>query len=152
MPGQSSSSSRNKKRVLKVAARKRSDPSNLPPTPSRQVHERLAQLEEKVLQLGDAFDQNAEAYDYSFKMVEAMQHVFQRVLQEYLQNGEFHYKNCDLPDWHEYMKYYWVCQTFAEFAQWLGGLSKEKPEQGTLIVPPSIGDERVVETVIFGGG
>jgi hypothetical protein len=145
-------SKRIRKRVVQSIARKRSDPSSLPPTPSKAVHERLSHLEAKVALLGSAFDQNADAYDYSFKMVEAMQHVLQRVFNDWVQNGEFTYVKYELPDWHEYMKYYWLCRTMADFASWLSGLGGQVAiEQSTLVAGPTVADERIVESHIFGG-
>lgn len=144
-------SKRARKRAIQSVARKRSDPSPSA-TPGRQLHERLSQLEAKVDRLGDAFDQNTEVFSESLKMTEAMHCVLQRALNDQAAHGEYTYANCGMPDWQEYMRYFWLCQLMADFAHWLSGLQvQSNMEPGTLITAPTAGDDRVVETHVFGG-
>lgn len=136
---------RHKKRSLAKELKK---PSNQE-SPKKALQERVAQLEVRLEAYGKAFDQNTQVFSDSLKMAESMQMVFQRVMNDYVQHGSFTFEKYGLPDWHEYMRYYWLCELVADFARWLAGLNPQpvQAEESKLVRP---GDEQI-ETTIFGG-
>lgn len=142
---------RQKKRVFRSVQRKLESPAKQPErerASNKLLHERVARLEIQLSQLSDAFDQNSSVFVDSLRMTEAMDNVFQRVMNDFFSNGEFTHKNQYMngPHWAEYVREYWLCMLMADFAAWLKSLA---PERESMIITHA--DVGSIDTVIFGG-
>jgi len=120
-----------------------------PPSPGKQVHERLSQLEAKVDRLGEAFDQNTAVFSESFKMNEGISCSIQRVCTELATGKKLAHvvEPSGDPDWREYLRDYWLCMLFIDLGTWLKSLATEEKESSRIIRPT----QEEVETHIFGG-
>lgn len=115
-------------------------------SPSRLLHERLSHVEAEQERLGKAFDQNSEVFTDSFRMLEGMTAVMQRVLFEITTQGKPTIRHPDeSPDFMGYLREYWLCMTLADFAAWANRL--QPPEE----VVPLVAQATQNDPIIFGG-
>jgi len=161
-------SRRSLRRLVKT---KNVDLSNQEKSVGKVVHERLAQMEAQLTRLGEAFDQNTDVFSESLKYAESMHLIFQRVLND-MANGtlrclgdeEYYRENPSTSvrpvdpenpkkiDFHSYIREYWLCMAFTDFAVNCRRVWDEAhPEQkgpGPILAPEGAGDQ----VVVFGGG
>lgn len=111
-------------------------------SPNQQLHQRMAALEAQVSRQGEVLDANTHMIVDSLKMLEAMQAVQRRIMNDIV-NGT---ARCigDIPaetptgqpvraqapsmiDYNSYLLEFDICQVFAGFAAWLSSLSSSEP-------------------------
>jgi len=137
------STSRNHRRQL----RRQLPPKSPSAAPSRQLHERMAVLEDRLGRFEALFDGNMSALTDSLKMMEGMQYVLQRVMNDVQEASPLTLPSGKI-DFHAYLLQYWSCMAASDFFFWVGSLAPKKEEEH--------GPDRILlasqdDTIIFGG-